>query len=143
MFEILVTPSAIRGWWGATRAIVLPEVGGVWIASWGDNENDADYITSFKILEYEPPKRLLLGDTKYFGREGQPPFELGKMTTEFIVESLGEGCSLRITQDGFPADPIADDFYDACVVGWDNTFEGIRKYFFDNPVEDANGSEKK
>jgi uncharacterized protein YndB with AHSA1/START domain len=136
MFEILITPSAIRSWWGASKAIVLPEVGGTWVASWGENVNDPDYISSFKIVEYEPPHKLMLGDGKYFSRDGQPPFIMDKMTTEFVVESRGDGlCSLRITQDGFPSEKVADDFYEACVIGWNNTFEGIRKYFFDNPDE--------
>ena len=62
MFEALVTPSAIRKWWGATKAIVLPQVGGTWVASWGESENDPDFISSFKILEFEPPSRIMLGE---------------------------------------------------------------------------------
>jgi uncharacterized protein YndB with AHSA1/START domain len=136
MFEALITPSAIRSWWGATKAIVLAEVGGTWVASWGDIENEPDYISSFRIIEYEPPSRLMLGEGKYFARHGHPPFEMDKMTTEFVVESRGDGmCALRMTQDGFPSEKVADEFYDACVIGWENTFEGIRKYFFDNPSE--------
>jgi uncharacterized protein YndB with AHSA1/START domain len=127
MFEALVTPTAIRSWWGASKAIVLPQLGGTWVASWGENENDPDYISSFKIVEYEPPNRLTLGEGKYFAREGKPPFEMDKMTTEFHILDRGDGiCSLRIKQ-------VADDFYEACVIGWNNTFEGLRKYFFDNP----------
>jgi uncharacterized protein YndB with AHSA1/START domain len=136
MFEALITPGAIRQWWGASKAIVLPEVGGTWVASWGEVEDDPDYISSFRILEFEPPNRLTLGDGKYFARNGQPPFEMDKMTTEFhILERGPEMCSLRIKQDGFPSEKVADDFYEACVIGWNNTFEGIRKYFFDNPEE--------
>ena len=134
MFKALITPSAIRSWWGATKAIVLPQAGGTWVASWGENENEPDYISSFKILEYEPPQRMMLGEGKYFARDGQPPFEMDKMTTEFVIEERGPGmCALRITQDGFPSEKVADDFYEACVIGWNNTFEGIRKYFLDNP----------
>ena len=136
VFKALVTPSAIRRWWGASKAIVLPQAGGTWVASWGENENDPDYISSFKILEFEPPTRMMLGEGKYFSRDGQPPFEMDKMTTLFVVEERGPGmCALRITQDGFPSEKVADDFYEACVIGWNNTFEGIRKYFYDNPTE--------
>ena len=78
VFKALVTPSAIRRWWGASKAIVLPQAGGTWVASWGENENDPDYISSFKILEFEPPHRMMLGEGKYFSRDGQPPFEMDK-----------------------------------------------------------------
>jgi uncharacterized protein YndB with AHSA1/START domain len=132
MFETLITPSAIRSWWGASKAIVTPKIDGVWIATWGDDEDAADYVSSFKIKAFEPPKRLLLTDGKYQAKSGQPPFEL-RMTAEFVIEPWGQGCTLRVINDGFPVDEVADDFYDACLVGWQNTFEGIRKYFFDNP----------
>ncbi|MDM7924303.1 MAG: SRPBCC domain-containing protein, partial [Pyrinomonadaceae bacterium] len=98
MFHALITPSAIREWWGASKAIVIAEKGGVWIAAWGEDENDSDYISSFKILEFEPPRRMLLGDGKYQSRDGQPPFEMN-MTTEFTVEPVNNGCILRIVQD--------------------------------------------
>lgn len=134
MFEILVTPSAIRSWWGATRAVVSLKRGGVWMAAWGEDENASDYISTFTIQEYDPPKRLLLTDGKYQVKSGQAPFEMN-MTTEFTVEPWGSGCVLRVVNDGFPTDEAADDFYNACVLGWENTFEGIRKYFYDNPAE--------
>lgn len=46
LFALLHTPSAIRGWWGAARAIILPKEGGVWIGAWGEDEDLPDYITS-------------------------------------------------------------------------------------------------
>lgn len=33
VFALLHTPSAIRQWWSAARAIVLAQPGGMWIAS--------------------------------------------------------------------------------------------------------------
>jgi uncharacterized protein YndB with AHSA1/START domain len=132
MFKILVTPSAIREWWGASKVIVVPKPGGVWIASWGEDENDSDYITSYKITEIDPPRRMLLDDFKYYAKDGGPAFE-ANLTTEFAIDERHDGCSLRITQDGFPLDKKADEFFDACVIGWKNTFDCIRKYFFDHP----------
>lgn len=126
LFAILHTPSAIREWWGASRAIVIPEAGGIWAAAWGD-EDDPDYISIFKLAEFDPPRRILFTHGKYQAKGGQPPFEM-KMTTEFIVETIPGGSRLRVVQDGFPADPIADEFYAACDTGWRNTFAGIRKY---------------
>ena len=42
---------------------------------------------------------------------------------------------MKVVNDGFPADETADEFYQACVVGWQNTFDGIRKYFYDLEAE--------
>lgn len=126
VFRQLITPSAIRSWWGASRAIVLPKTGGVWAAAWGD-EDIPDYVTVFKIAAIEPPRRLFLTDTKYFAKSGPPPFK-AEMTTEFTVEPSGDGSILRVAQDGFPDDPVADDFYAACEKGWRDTFARIEKY---------------
>lgn len=126
MFEILHRPSAICAWWNASRAIVLPEENGIWAAAWG--EDDApDYITSFTIEIFDPPKRMRLADSKYFAKSGPPPFEAG-LTTEFIIRPTSDGCILSVTQDGFPADEIADEFYHLCEIGWKKTFDSIRKY---------------
>lgn len=131
MFELLITPSAIEDWWGASRAIVTAAKDGSWIATWGEGENDSGYTSSFKIKEFEPPRRLVLSDGKYVAKF-DPPIEMN-MTTEFIVEPMVGGCTLRVVHAWLPADEAAEEFYEACVIGWKNTFQGIRKYFYDNP----------
>jgi hypothetical protein len=35
---------------------------------------------------------------------------------------------LRVCQEGFPNDPIADEFYEGCERGWRETFESIRRF---------------
>ncbi|MEX0821752.1 MAG: SRPBCC domain-containing protein [Rhodothermales bacterium] len=127
VFALLHTPSAIRGWWGADRAIVLPENGGIWAAVWGGTEDDPDYVSVATIESFEPPRRMVLTDYRYHAREGQPPFEADFRVTFSVTASDG-GCTLRVEQDGFPAGKEADAFYDACVTGWKETFAGIRKY---------------
>ena len=127
VFELLITPSAIRGWWGADRAIVAAAEGGTWVAAWGSEENNPDYVTAAAIRIFDPPRRLVLDDYRYYARSGQPPFE-AEMTTEFIVEESPNGATLRIIQDGFPVEAVADEFYFACETGWKNTFHNIKQY---------------
>lgn len=132
LFAILHTPSAIRGWWGASRAIVLAEADGTWAAVWGEQEDAPDYVTVAKIAVFDPPRRMVLSEYHYQFREGPLPFD-AEFVTEFVVELAEEGATLRVTQDGFPADASADEFYTACERGWGDTFAGIRRYL-DNPV---------
>ena len=127
MFAALHTPSAVRGWWGARTVVTIPEAGGYWTASWGETEDDPDYVTGARLVEFEPPRRIVFGDYKYFAKSGPPPFEAAFLTT-FEVEPHPDGCLLRVTQDGFPDGPEADEFYAACGTGWRNTFAGIRQY---------------
>ena len=133
MFEILTTPSAIRSWWGASTAVVDARAGGSWVTAWGEVENDTEYVNSFQILEFEPPHRMLLGGGKYTSGTNWPI--ITNITTELIVEAQQSGCVLRIIQESKPADPLLDDYFDACVAGWQNSFEGIRNYVHNNPTE--------
>jgi uncharacterized protein YndB with AHSA1/START domain len=127
-FALLVTPSAIRGWWGAARAIVLPRVGGVWAAAWGGREDDPDYVTEARIVIFDPPKRLRLSDFSTYARSGPLPFPSTLLSTEFSVAPARRGSLLTVVQSGFPDDARADDFYAGCERGWQETFEGIRRY---------------
>jgi len=126
MFKLLITPSLICKWWGAARAIVLPEKNGIWMAAWGADEDTPDYITAFTMSEYEPPRRILFTDAKYSARGEKLPFD-AVITAEFIVDEAEGGCSLMVKQDGFPSEPAADEYYAACEKGWVDTFEGIRR----------------
>lgn len=127
VFKILHTPSAIRRWWSASSAIVIAKADGLWCATWGEKEDDPDYISASTIKIFDPPRRMLLADPKYFAKSGALPFK-PEMTIEFIVEPAPSGSLLKVIQDKFPADPIADEFYAGCVVGWKNTFDAIKKF---------------
>lgn len=132
VFALLHTPSAIREWWGASRAIVQPETGGVWAATWGEAEDDPEYVTSATLKVFEPPRRLVFADYRYTARSGPLPFE-ADFETEFTVEPHPEGAELRVSQAGFPCTPEGDEFYAACEKGWRETFAGIRRYLEESP----------
>jgi uncharacterized protein YndB with AHSA1/START domain len=131
LFAILHTPSAIRGWWGVARAVVLAEPGGTWAAAWGASEDDPDYITIATIRDFEPPRRMVLVDYRYRAKSGPLPFQ-ADFVTEFTVTPHATGALLRVVQDGFPTCAEADAFYAGCVKGWSDTFAGIRKYLAEN-----------
>ncbi len=127
VFSLLHTPSAIRGWWSAARAIVLAREGGTWAATWGESEDNPDYITVARISKFELPRLLVLTDYHYHAKDGPLPFK-ADFVMEFVVEPRPGGSLLRVTQDGLPADSVADAFYAGCDVGWRNTFSGIRRF---------------
>lgn len=132
VFSLLITPSAIRGWWGASRVIVMAEPDGTWAAAWGENENDPDYITVATMSVFDPPRRVVFSDYRYRSKSGPLPFQ-ADFTTEFVVEQRDGGSLLRVTQDGFPCDAVADEFYAACEKGWHDTFENIRRFIGGRP----------
>ena len=127
LFSILHTPSAIRSWWGASTVIVMAESGGIWCAAWGENEDRPDYISAAAIKVFEPPFRLVLGDYHYTAEDGGLPFE-ADFEVEFIVSPHEDGATLKVCQRGFPIASEADDYFEACVTGWKDTFLGIRNH---------------
>ncbi len=129
VFALLHTPAAIRRWWGATTAIVIPHAGGLWAATWGESEDDPDYITTATMSVFDPPLRLVLSDYKYRTRKEGMPFQADFMT-EFTVSPHSEGATLRVAQHGFPATTEGKTFLAACDTGWRNTFAGIRTYLY-------------
>ena len=127
VFALLHAPSAIREWWSAARAIVLPEVGGTWAAAWGDEEDCPDYMTFATITVFDPPHRLRLSEYRYWARRGPPPFA-ADFETEFLVSAHRQGAKLRVTQSGFPCSAEGEEFLAACETGWRDTFAGIRRF---------------
>jgi len=139
LFALLHTPSAIRGWWGAARAVVVPEPGGIWAAAWGESEDDPDYVTVATIRDFAPPRRMTLTSFRYRAKDGPLPFE-ADFVTDFAVESHPSGSVLRVTQDGFPMGSEADAYYAACDQGWRDTFAGIRRFLSGPAGADRVGS---
>ncbi|HSL23506.1 MAG TPA: SRPBCC domain-containing protein [Vicinamibacterales bacterium] len=127
-FALLHTPSAIRVWWSAARAVVAPRAGGIWVATWGPNEDAPEYTTAARILVWDPPRRLRLGQFEYYTADRVAPPFIAALETAFSVRSKGERSILRVHQTGFPSASMADDFFSACERGWAATFEGIARY---------------
>lgn len=126
VFDALITPGMIKKWWFANNAIVLPEEGGVYAVTWGDDTDNPDYISVAKIASFERPARLRLIDFKYKSKEGGLPFE-ASMDTEFRLKDLGDKTKLTVSQTGFPDEKIADEFYNSCVQGWIDTLTSLKK----------------
>ncbi len=131
VFDALISPSQIKKWWYAKTAIVLPEVGGLLAVTWGENEDDPDYITISSISEFERPYKLKLIYEKYFSKSGPLPFE-AKMDVTYTLEGMADKTKLIVVQDGFPVNIAADQYYHGCVKGWDDTL-----FSFKNVLENS------
>jgi uncharacterized protein YndB with AHSA1/START domain len=127
LFPLLITPSAVRRWWGAQHVVIVARPGGIWVASWGDREDEPDYVTAARIREIEPPHRLSLFRFAYAARGVAPrPCEVDLSAT-FTLFPEQDGTALRVVQDGFPFAPDVDEFYAACGRSWLRVFAGIRQ----------------
>jgi len=132
VFRALVTPTDLRAFWGAARAVVLAEPGGAWIAAWGDDEDRPDYLTAATIREYDPPRRLVLSDYRYRAKSGPLPFAAA-FVTSFDLASTPRGARLTVTQHGFPCTPAGDVFYAACEQGWKVVLDQLARHVVARP----------
>ena len=130
LFNTLIKPSEIAQWWKAKSVIVLPQKNGIWVGTWGDSIDNPDYIVSARILRFEPPSTMLLGNYQYYSKDGELPFE-ADIQTEFVVEPTAVGARLTVTQTGFPDSSDADEYVQGCEAGWRTTLEGIETLFCD------------
>lgn len=128
VFRLLHTPSAIRRWWSVSQAIVAPEEGGIWVACWGDSEDDPDFVTLGTITTFDPPKRFALRYDRYYAKSGPLPFK-ADFAVEFLIEPRQpNGVRLQVVQSGFPAGPEADAFFASVEEGWRRTLEAIKTF---------------
>lgn len=126
VFKTLMAPSAIRGAYGTQRAIVMPELDGMWVVAWGERENDPEYVLGATIKAFEAPRRLLLVCEYCRTKSGALAYATG-MTAEFIIQKVGGGSLLRVTQSGFPQSRDADAYFESAKQGWKATLQGIKQ----------------
>lgn len=126
VFDALITPSAIRRWWSASRAIVHAAEGGLWMAAWGVQEDQPDYVCGYRLSTFEPPHRLVFSDPIYHARQGDMPDSLGQVTIEFSIRPIDDGSSLIVSQTGIPATEM--EFCEGCKTGWKTTLDQLQQF---------------
>src|SRR5690606_37495845 len=57
VFDLLITPSRVRSWWGASCAIIIPRLEGLWVAV-VRQEDQPDYVSAHRITGFDPPRLL-------------------------------------------------------------------------------------
>jgi hypothetical protein len=121
LFNLLLSPKAIRGRWNNTAAVVT-EVDGSWVIAWGARESDPDYVSGARIKSFQAPKLVKLAFDYARARSGMLPFG-NMMTAELAITQKGQGSLLRVTHAGLPADN--DDYFNTVADGWRAALQGL------------------
>lgn len=124
-FDALLKPGMIQKWWFAKSAIVIPEKGGIYAVTWGEDIDNPDYISAAKIALLDKPNRIRLTDFQYLSKDGPLPFK-ADLDVEFNLKPEGNGTLLTVNQRGFPDHEGADEFYNGCVQGWMDTITSLK-----------------
>lgn len=121
LFNLLLSPKAIRGRWNNTAAVVT-ELDGTWVIAWGARESDPDYVSGARIKSFQAPKLVKLAFDYARARSGMLAFG-STMTAELAITQKGQGSLLRVTHAGLPTDN--DDYFNAVADGWRAALQGL------------------
>ncbi len=126
VFNALITPSLIKKWWRASQAIVVPDEGGTYALTWGENIDKPEYISTAKITEFKPNIKLALSEYTYLKHHEYLPFK-ANFKVKFTIECFNNYCVLSVAHTGFPNEKVVDDFYADCEQSWVERLEAIKK----------------
>ena len=121
VFNLLISPKAIRGRWGSVSAVVT-ELDGLWVIAWGERENDPNFVAGARIRAFESPRRVALAYEYCRAKTGQLPYG-PTMTAEFTIQKTQVGALLRVTHAGIPQD--ANAYFESAGEGWRAMLQGI------------------
>lgn len=137
IFNALISPSLIKQWWYVHSAIVVPEKGGIYALAWGESSDNPDYVTVSRLSEYEFGKKLSMQNESYFSPHGNLPF-IADLVAAFTLEEDGSETIVKVLQTGIPSDPVADEFYEGTVKGWETCLLSLRNVAEDEALSMAN-----
>jgi uncharacterized protein YndB with AHSA1/START domain len=109
---------ALQAWWGVERALVQPQVGGVWAVTWAGQK----YVATGRITELQPGRRLVISDYLYLNADRPAP--LGPMT--LAVEA--KGTRFWVCQDGYADGPEWDWYYEAVRAAWPRALPPLKTW---------------
>lgn len=89
--------------------------------------DNPEYLSIARISEIQAPLMISLDRYLYDARKQALPFE-AEFEVRFEILPINHGCELRVTQSGFPQESIADEFFNACDLGWTEVLENIRNF---------------
>ena len=120
----------MSAWWGVARGLVDPRPGGVWALGWELSPAGYRYVTTGRIVNFEPGARLLIADIVYFNPE-RPV--LGPMQLSVTAAIAPGGCELTVRQDGYRDGPDWDWLYKAVVDAWPATLDALKVHLEAGP----------
>ncbi len=128
VFDALITPSSIRGWWNARQVIVHAVPDGTWLATWGEDLDKPEFLCGYRMSRFERPELLEFSEPVYQTGSSEPPFPMDQMVVQFHIEPTAEGSRLSVTQDGFPVAASADEYFTGCESGWHTTLHQLKEF---------------
>lgn len=111
--------------WFAPHAESRPGPGGIIKLAWS-----SDATWDMPIAEWDPPRRLVIGDEGADGTEalGDASHADKGLRIEYTLESKSGGTELRLVHSGFGAGAEWDTIYDGTCTGWSYELRALKHY---------------
>lgn len=119
-------PEALRAWWNVERALIEPEVGGIYALAWGITDRGFQYVTTGIVEALDRSGHLRIGRYTYFHPQ-RGIFGPMTLTVEALCRNGGL-TAMCITQDGYRQGADWDWYYAAVDQAWPQVAKGIAQY---------------
>jgi hypothetical protein len=83
------------------------------------------------VVDIKPGHQFLLAECWWIPPEGQP---LGPMALQVECEAEGNGCRLRVRQDGYEPSPRWRRYYAVVSRGWQISLAALKRYAETTPA---------
>lgn len=131
VFNCFFAPDALRAWWQVIRSVTTPVPLGVYAIEWAATSYRDDLLGPLggvfhgTLVDVRPGQQFLVAECWWIPPEGQP---LGPMVLNVECQAEGDGCRLRVRQDGYEPSPRWRRYYAVVSRGWQISLAALKRY---------------
>jgi uncharacterized protein YndB with AHSA1/START domain len=131
VFNCFFVPEALRAWWQVVRSVTTPVPFGVYAIEWPATAFRDDVLGPLggvfhgTVIDARPGNQLLVADCWWVPPEGHP---IGPMALHVHFEAEGDGCRLRVRQDGYEPSPRWRRYYAIFTRSWQISLAALKRY---------------
>jgi len=131
VFACFFDHEALTIWWQAVRTVTTPVAFGVYAIEWAQTPYRDDLLGPLggvfhgTVVDVRPDQQFLVADCWWVPPEGDP---LGPMALQRSGHPQGDGCRLRVRQDGYDPSPRWRRYYAVVSRGWQLSLTALRRH---------------
>lgn len=131
VFQCFFNPEALRAWWHVVRSVTTPVPLGVYAIEWATTPYRDDVLGPLggvfhgTVVDVRLGQEFLVAECWWIPPEGQP---LGPMALHVHCRAEGDGCRLRVRQDGYEPSPRWRRYYAVISRGWQISLAALKRY---------------
>ena len=131
VYNCFFAPEALRAWWEVSRSVTTPVPFGVYAIEWATTPYRDDVLGPLggvfhgTVVDARAGRHFLVAECWWVPPEGNP---LGPMALNINCDSEGNGCRLRVRQDGYEPSARWRRYYAVAARGWQISLSALKRY---------------